>query len=395
MAQPITEEAVPQNGDRNGEMQERNHFFRVISAFKSYKTFVNERVSRAKKSFHSLPEHHQQLLPDYLPHLENIRTCIDHNFEIIKLIVKHTDQMFENSNQYSSSDCENSGSFPKPVLTFDMDKVSTTLKQFVRDWSSEGREERDACYGPIIEEIQRRFPSHKCNTSNISVLVPGAGLGRLAYEIANLGYTCQGNEFSLYMLFASHFVLNKTPEVETFTLYPWISQFSNNKLMSNQIRPVRFPDVNPALLPSSASFSMVAGDFLEIYSEKERWDCVATSYFIDTAHNVLAYIENIYKILKPGGYWINLGPLLYHFDNLPKEMSIELGYDVVRRVITDMGFEFLREEPSVPSTYIQDRCSMLRYEYDCVFFVCQKPVHRLHDDIAESPESPPQESHQS
>lgn len=39
----------------------------------------------------------------------------------------------------------------------------------------------------------------------------------------------------------------------------------------------------------------------------ECWDCVATSYFIDTAHNVLAYIENIYKILKPGGFWINLG----------------------------------------------------------------------------------------
>ncbi len=37
MAQPMSEEAVPQNGDRNGEMQERNHFFRVISAFNFYK----------------------------------------------------------------------------------------------------------------------------------------------------------------------------------------------------------------------------------------------------------------------------------------------------------------------------------------------------------------------
>ena len=34
-----------------------------------------------------------------------------------------------------------------------------------------------------------------------------------------------------------------------------------------------------------------------------------TCYFIDTAHNVIAYIENISKILKPGGYWINLGKL--------------------------------------------------------------------------------------
>jgi len=45
--------------------------------------------------------------------------------------------------------------------------------------------------------------------SEVSVLVPGAGLGRLAFEIACLGYTCEGNEFSLFMLFASNFVLNK------------------------------------------------------------------------------------------------------------------------------------------------------------------------------------------
>lgn len=66
--------------------------------------------------------------------------------------------------------------------------------------------------------------------SEVSVLVPGAGLGRLAWEIAHLGmspcvslhvicsdttlytpsgYQCQGNEFSMYMLFGSHFILNE------------------------------------------------------------------------------------------------------------------------------------------------------------------------------------------
>ena len=39
----------------------------------------------------------------------------------------------------------------------------------------------------------------------------------------------------------------------------------------------------------------------------ESWDCIATVFFIDTAHNIIAYIETIYKILKPGGIWINLG----------------------------------------------------------------------------------------
>lgn len=39
----------------------------------------------------------------------------------------------------------------------------------------------------------------------------------------------------------------------------------------------------------------------------ESWDCVATCFFIDTAHNVIEYMETIWKILKPGGAWINLG----------------------------------------------------------------------------------------
>ena len=40
------------------------------------------------------------------------------------------------------------------------------------------------------------------------ILVPGAGLGRLAIEIASFGYSVQGNEFSYQMLFTSNYILN-------------------------------------------------------------------------------------------------------------------------------------------------------------------------------------------
>lgn len=68
---------------------------------------------------------------------------------------------------------------------------------------------------------------------------------------------------------------------------------------------------------------MVAGEFVEVYSKQAginfilnaiaKWDCVVTCFFLDTAHNVMEYIECISKILKPGGLWVNLGPLLYHY----------------------------------------------------------------------------------
>lgn len=74
----------------------------------------------------------------------------------------------------------------------------------------------------------------------------------------------------------------------------------------DQLEPITFPDTDPSDVPEGANFSMAAGDFLEVYQEPGSWDCVATVFFLDTAHNVIAYIETIYKILKPGGYWINL-----------------------------------------------------------------------------------------
>lgn len=65
---------------------------------------------------------------------------------------------------------------------------------------------------------------------------------------------------------------------------------------------------------------------------------MATCFFIDCANNIAAFIETIYKILKPGGLWINLGPLLYHFSDMPQEDSIEPSYQVVREIIIGLGF---------------------------------------------------------
>ena len=48
-----------------------------------------------------------------------------------------------------------------PPTNFDMDKIKTTLKQFVRDWSESGEEERKMCYHPVIAEVKERFPADK------------------------------------------------------------------------------------------------------------------------------------------------------------------------------------------------------------------------------------------
>ena len=98
----------------------------------------------------------------------------------------------------------------------DMDKVQSTLKQIVRDWSSAGAAEREKCHGLILAKLLSLYPEGERRDKK--VLVPGAGLGRLAFDIAKLGFECQGNEFSLYMLFTSNFILNKCSAVNCFKL---------------------------------------------------------------------------------------------------------------------------------------------------------------------------------
>lgn len=369
------------------ELEERQHFRKVLRAFKSYKEDQKTRLNRSRGCLAKLPFAHRELLTCYSGNLDEAERCIEANHELLLDVIKDVANMFENVNQPEDIAAESNGtllsSSPAPrTAPMDREKIQSTLKQFVRDWSSDGEEERSKCYGPILDEIQRLFKSEEGtgNDGNTSkedrkVLVPGAGLGRLAFDIARLGYECQGNEFSLYMLFAANFVLNKCAKINCFKIFPWIHQTTSNFSVEDNVRPAFFPDIDPNELPEGTKFSMVAGDFLDVYSDAEyanSQDCVVTCFFLDCAHNIIDFVQLIHKIVKPGGHWINLGPLLYHFADMAAESSIEPSYDVVKKAIVAVGFEFQKEETDIEMTYCANPKSMLQYRYKSVFFTCKK-----------------------
>ncbi|XP_065071154.1 carnosine N-methyltransferase-like [Rhopilema esculentum] len=350
------------------EEEEQDHFHNVIRAFLAYNTSSLRKLQKRVKDFMSIPVWHRKLAPNYAKRLKDCKTCIEENYKLVKSIINFTNGMFQNA-EFGPP-----GQGSVPVISpEDESKVVTTLTQIVRDWAEEGAEERHASYGPILRAMNCYLPAE--NRGSIGVLVPGAGLGRLVYETAKLGFNCQGNEFSLYMLFGSNFILNQVDGENSITYYPWVHQYCNIVKPDNHIAAVKFPDVNPRELPQDAKLSMAAGDFLEVYTEPNCWDCIATCFFIDTAHNIMAYIEKINEILKPGGYWINNGPLLYHFADIPGEVSIDLSYEEIKKIITeDFKFELLEENLDGMSHYIQNPRSLLKMTYNCIFFVARKPV---------------------
>lgn len=236
--------------------------------------------------------------------------------------------------------------------------------------------EREKTYGLICRTIEKLLNGHQPK-SEYQVLVTGAGLGRLAFDIAKLGYSCQGNEFSFHMLLASNMILNRVDDQTCYTIYPWAHAFSNQISADKQALGVTVPDCQiNGVIPEGTDFSMIAGEFLEAYADQSsEWDCVVSCFFIDTAHNILDYLEGIYRLLRPGGYWINLGPLLYHFESIPGEASIELTLEEILMAAELVGFQKSTDIPStfIDSTYAGNDSSMLTYHYNCAFFVMRKP----------------------
>ncbi|RIB25886.1 hypothetical protein C2G38_2012776 [Gigaspora rosea] len=362
--------------DQDAE-QEEKHFRKVLNTFALYKSYALSANNRRRKDYYALSERHRAFIPSYLEILSKVDQAIIKNHLVLKQILADS-RLFTRDDKdsfCSNFQYEKDSSTHSQITEFDMDKLRSTIKQFVREWAAEGQEERDAAYKPLLEALIEFFKDVPAEErSSIRVLVPGAGLGRLAFDVVKQGFSCQGNEFSFYMLLASHFILNRIERIHQYEIYPFVHSFSNIVSSEDQLRPIYIPDVLPSSIPSGVSFSMVAGDFVEVYGDEQyndQWDCIVTCFFIDTAKNILEYIEIFHRILRPGGLWINLGPLLYHYENSPDEMSIELSLEQVKTVVKDFGFQFLTEK-TIHTTYTSNPKGMLKYLYECAFWTCVK-----------------------
>mmetsp|Transcript_27342 Transcript_27342/g.73946 ORF Transcript_27342/g.73946 Transcript_27342/m.73946 type:complete len:407 (+) Transcript_27342:25-1245(+) len=395
------DELAKEEAALKAEQEEQDALQRIINSFKSYRRSAELDVCRWQQNFAKLPKHHQEWLASQHHKYARALQCIySNNFFILSMLAAFDPESASVpppphlaapcGASHSSIDGQGLRPAVCPSPT-DVEKVRYVLKNLSRDWSEDGALERSQSYGRILAELQRlyagRLEGPKPDVPR--VLVPGAGLGRLCCEIAGLGYEAQGNEFSYFMLIASSFMLNYTSEKNQYTVFPWVTSTCNNFDDEDQLRGVSLPETLPADIVSRAPpqaaaavggglLSMAAGDFEEVYSAPDQagaWDCVATCFFMDTAHNVLRYLEVIHYALKPGGAWINLGPLLYHWADghgeAEDDLSIELPLTEIRRIALAMGFRLEKEE-RVDTGYTCNPRSMYKTVYQSSFWTMIK-----------------------
>jgi len=240
-----------------------------------------------------------------------------------------------------------------------MSKVDSVLKSLARDWSVEGIKERSVVYDRMLMALDKFLP---LDTNGLPprICVPGSGLGRLAWEIHSKGYTVEGSDFSLPMLLASDFILNgcaipdnmqarTSTGYRQFNISPWIAETKNVVSLAYRIKAVTVPDVDPSSIRdgdcvSQAQFSMMAGEFLSLYSKflpenqakhscrthdrttsnAEKFHAIACSYFLDTAPSLPDYLITIYHMLTEDGLLLHFGPLMYHWSGHGSLLPLDL-----------------------------------------------------------------------
>jgi hypothetical protein len=204
------------------------------------------------------------------------------------------------------------------------------------------------------------------------------------------GFNTIANELSYFMILAFRFLVSPgtTTAINEHTIHPYAHWFSHQRSNGALFRPVRLPDVVPRL---SEKFRLVEGDFLhlsppvtssksitslrkqEASREVAGYDYIVTLFFIDTSRNVLTTMEHIYLLLKPGGAWINLGPLLWTGG---AQTKLELSLEEVFTAAHHIGFvdDSSIENRTIECEYTGDMSAMMRWIYKAEFWVMRKPT---------------------
>lgn len=158
--------------------------------------------------------------------------------------------------------------------------------------------------------------------------------GMISDRERDVGFEVTNNEWSMYMNIVYRFLEGRTAKATaTESVHPFVDYWSHHVSNADMLRKVPFPDTS---LNTSAVL-LAEGDFTTVFQGKPGYfDAVVTHFFIDTARNLMSYLDTIHKLIPPGGYWVNFGPLLYGTGPF-----VQLSLEEIVVVAEAMGFEFL------------------------------------------------------
>ncbi|VVT51984.1 uncharacterized protein SAPINGB_P003278 [Magnusiomyces paraingens] len=187
------------------------------------------------------------------------------------------------------------------------------------------------------------------------------------------------------------------------------NQFTDKQILNNQsLKPLSNENIENSQSENGSR-----------NKENLKVDVIATVFFIDTSPNIFKTLDTISKTLVKGGYWINFGPLLWHYEhhipafeyssndgsvtnhytcdsnrnsNVNEDIGVsghnhnhdrdlddrtaglELSLNEIFDVLPNYGLRIIKQESRIPTTYAIDTMSMRGNMYNCEYWVAIKEV---------------------
>jgi SAM-dependent methyltransferase len=337
-----------------------------IEGLKAFSELAAQEVARVKRNLNSLSADDTDSLirkPDVQVGAmeEAVATNTAFLERIRSVIQKHNPR---NSTERGSRRSRHCGSHSNKL-------VQKLLQTFVREWSEEGLQERKECFERLLTTVDdhlgaQRDKAASDNSTRPRVLVPGCQLARLPFEISRRGYDCEGCEVRPLFFFGTQCIRHEFAKKGSATIQPYVLNTCNRMRPEDHVRRIPLPEVDVPELPP-----VRLGEFLQLYdtaSSKGSFDAVVTAFDLDASPNVFRYIRTVAHVLKPGGIWVNFGPLAYNADHDEAHgQGVELSWEELKFAISHF-FNIRDDEAFVDSFHASNAESMMQLQFSCIYF---------------------------
>ncbi|TDZ36776.1 Carnosine N-methyltransferase [Colletotrichum spinosum] len=354
IARPVVESSAEPNKITRSSKDERllaDGLAHAINSFEQYASLA-EQVLQRKHARYVKQTPAQKALSrklDYPAHFDKARQGINKNAHFSEQIAQIAREHYS-TGQGALEDPEDA----------ELGLVNLAFSHLSRDWSAQGAKERHVAFPPLLAALEQHFGG---NAEGKKVLVPGSGTGRLASDIADLGYDVTANDLDYSSILTYHFLTNHTDSLHQHILQPFVTKWAHQANHSSRYSTLTVPDHWP-----NKTVKLVEGDFLEVFPDDEQFDAVVTLFFIDISDNVIDFLSNIHRLLKPGGAWINLGPLKWGSHTALQLSAVEVLH-LADLIGFDVDHASLR---SLDSLYAEQPDTLLKFTYVTQFWTAKK-----------------------
>ncbi|CDK27919.1 unnamed protein product [Kuraishia capsulata CBS 1993] len=370
----ILNSVVPISSVQQKYSKERESLCQALYSISQYQHSAKSWNDSKRSMFRTMSWRQQALVTQigYPERIKKIDRCIGRNALLLKdLYSRAMNEHGVSALEVRSVARQNSSEYYRVV---------ESLCHYARDWSSAG----DVEIKPLLDYIKSQL--HGVDRDSTLVVVPGSGLGRIAHELALENFhSVHAVEYSALMYLFNEFVYSEDPE--EYIVHPYLHNYSNHTNTANQIRHINFKQVGEkpgnltvhhkdfndfSIEELLTKISQGLHDPAEVTHVAKNL-VVVTAFFLDTAENLLEYIDSITRLadeLPKGGkaLWINVGPLKYG-----TAAKVELTHEELSLLRKKMGWKPVHEvETPKLLGYLTDLRGLWQGKYGVTMWSCEK-----------------------